>query len=405
MHEREHPLHSMSSYLGSFPPRLPRRIIEEWLPRRATVLDPFCGSGTTLVEASISGRRPIGADLNPLAIALSQAKLAHVTVSDLEFRLNDLAHGFRGETEIDEFPELLRPIFHPRTLAQLCYLQRSLVEANPEDIFLRGCILGIMHGKHRKDGSTAYLSVDMPNTFSMSPAYVKRFVEERGLQQPPVDVLGKLRERCRWLLRTGSLRERPDSLVVAADGAQIHKALTRQGISSVGGIITSPPYLGILRYGAFNWIRLWFLGFQQGEVDRHLDGTDSLDVYLSFMATFLDSAAHLLHPGAIAALVIGDVVENGQHLSLGERVWEELRGVAPFELARLEADDYDSTSKTTRVWGQERRGRATPGDRILVLRRRRIAGSARRRSNRPRGAPKALGGELPENRLGSSADC
>jgi hypothetical protein len=243
MQEREHPLHSMSSYLGSFPPRLPRRIIAEWIPNRATVLDPFCGSGTTLVEANISGRRSVGADLNPLAVALSRAKLAHVSLHDLEFRLTELASEFRGEAEIDEFPESLRPIYHPRTVAQLCYFRRSLEDARPEDVFLRGCLLGIMHGKHRRDGSTAYLSVDMPNTFSMSPAYVKRFVEERQLEQPAVDVFGKLRERCKWLLRAGCLRQRRNSLVAAADGAKIHHTLAQHGIISVGGIVTSPPYL------------------------------------------------------------------------------------------------------------------------------------------------------------------
>ena len=83
MNRREHPLHSMSSYLGGFPPRTPRAIIEQWVPPRVTVLDPFCGSGTTLLEAALSGRRAIGVDLNPLAVALASAKLAAVGLDDL----------------------------------------------------------------------------------------------------------------------------------------------------------------------------------------------------------------------------------------------------------------------------------------------------------------------------------
>src|SRR5262249_23164590 len=54
---------------------------------------------------------------------------------------------------------------------------------------------------------------------------------------------------------------------------------------------------------------------------------------------------------------------------LAERVWEELRGLIPFELAALEVDEYDQTTKTTRVWGEDRKGRATPKDRVMVLRR------------------------------------
>ena len=60
-------------------------------------------------------------------------------------------------------PDEIHLIFHPRTLAQLCYLI--------------GCVLGVMHGGERKDGTSGYLSISMPNTFSMSPDYVRRFVQ------------------------------------------------------------------------------------------------------------------------------------------------------------------------------------------------------------------------------------
>jgi len=369
MNLREHPIHSMSSYLGGFPPRTPRGIIEQLVPPRVTVLDPFCGSGTTLVEAKLSGRKAIGVDLNPLAVALARAKLATVSLSDLLFRLSELARGFRGESEIDDIPDTLTPIFHRRTLAHLCYLRRQLSLATLEDAFLRGAVAGIMHGKGRRDGSTAYLSVDMPNTFSMSPNYVRRFVEQNGLQAPPVDVFTKLRERCHWLLRSGPLPSSPRTHVLAGDATRLPAVLEESGVQSVGAIVTSPPYLGVLRYGAFNWIRLWFLGYDQHQVDSVLDGTDSLDVYLSFMASFLESASQVMRPGGIVALVIGDVVERGQHVQLAARVWEELAGVVPFEAVQIMLDPYDQSSKTTRVWGKDRMGRATPLDRVLVLRR------------------------------------
>ncbi len=179
-----------------------------------------------------------------------------------------LPDGFRGESEIDDVPDTLFPIFHRRTLAQLCYLRRALADDIPEDVFLRGCILGIMHGKHRQDGSTAYLSVDMPNTFSMSPEYVRRFVERNGLCQPAIDFLAKLRERVAWLLRSSALPVGPRVAVVHGDAVKLDGLLTCLSVRSVGAIVTSPPYLGILRYGAFNWIRLWFLGNDQYAIDR-----------------------------------------------------------------------------------------------------------------------------------------
>ena len=146
------------------------------------------------------------------------------------------------------------------------------------------------------------------------------------------------------------------------------------GLRTVGAVVTSPPYLGVLRYGAFNWIRLWFLRKTQQQIDRLLDGTDSMDVYLSFMATFFDSVAKVTKPGAVVAMVIGDVVENGQHVRLAERLWEELGDMFPFGFVDNIEDGYDNHSKTTRIWGEERKGKATPKDHVLVMRR--VSGAA-----------------------------
>ncbi len=369
MAEKKHPLHSMCSYLGCFPPSVPRKIIEEWVPEGALVLDPFCGSGTTLIEATNLGHPCIGIDLNPLAVALSSAKIQNVDVEDVNYRLQEIANSYRGRIDLEEVPESLGIFFHPRALSQLVYLREALDLSKPEDIFIRGALLGIMHGKFRKDGSTAYLSIDMPNTFSMSPAYVKRFVARHSLSRPAVDVFAKLRDRCHWLLREGSLKSSHKVHVMQGDAARLAPALQDAGIKQVDAIVTSPPYLGILRYGAFNWIRLWFLGYEPSYIDRSLDGTDSLDRYLSFMASFLMSAAEVLKPGSPVALVIGDVVEFGTHLNLAQRVWEDLGDLVPFEIAAIDLDQFDETSKTTRIWGEGKKGRATPLDRILVMER------------------------------------
>ena len=386
MGKSDHPLHSLSTYLGGFPPRVPRRIIQRWAPARSSVLDPFCGGGTTLVEAKLLGHPAYGIDLNPLGVALSLAKLQAVTFGDVVYRINVLAGEFPGPTAIDGAPEALRVIYHDSTLAQLCFLRNALGDKEPEDVFLRGCLLGIMHGKFRRGGDTAYLSIDMPNTFSMSLEYVRGYVERNGLERPRVDVFAKLRERARWVLRDGVLAATPRGRVFMEDATKLDRVLAREGVRTVGAVVTSPPYLGVLRYGAFNWIRLWFLGHDQYAIDHLLDGTDSMDGYLSFMASFLSRVGRVLRPGGVAALVIGDVVEFGHHVRLAQRVWQELQGLIPFELVTIEVDRYDSQAKTTRIWGEERRGRATPLDRVLVLRRiaRRRRPAARRNRRHPR---------------------
>lgn len=339
------------------------------------------------MEATLLGRRAYGIDLNPLGAALSRAKLQSVALGDVVYRINSLAREFPGSTALDGAPDALRVFYHDATLAQLCFLRDALGDKEPEDVFLRGCLLGIMHGKFRRGGSTAYLSIDMPNTFSMSLEYVRKYVKRNGLERPRVDVFVKLRERVQWILREGALPSTPYARVFHGDATNVDRVLAHVGVRTVGAVVTSPPYLGVLRYGAFNWIRLWFLGHDQYSIDRLLDGTDSLDSYLSFIASFLSRVARVLRPGAVVALVIGDVVEFGHHVRLAERVWQELQGVVPFKLEAIEVDRYDSESKTTRIWGEQRRGRATPLDRILVIRR--VAASRRRptarRNRRHRG--------------------
>jgi site-specific DNA-methyltransferase (adenine-specific) len=379
MADERHPFHSLCSYLGCFPPQVPRRVIEELAPRNGIVLDPFCGSGTTLVEALNMKRRAIGIDLNPLAVALSQAKIQSVSLSNVIDRIDELALGYRVRSDVDLAPDKVKIIFHPRTLAQLLYLREAFDYTRPEDVFLRGALLGIMHGKFRKGGDSAYLSIDMPNTFSMSPEYVRRFVATHSLRQPPADVFSKLRERATHLLRRGALQGAGKGIAIQGDATRLEDLLATVKVTTVHAIITSPPYLGVLRYGAFNWIRLWFLGHEPALIDKTLDSTDSLDRYLSFMANFLRAASKVLAPGAPMALVIGDVHEFDVELQLAKRVWEELAGLVPFEMVRIDADKFDSTGKTTRIWGEERKGRATPLDRVLILRRK---GRHRRSSGR-----------------------
>jgi DNA modification methylase len=367
MSEPRHPLHSLCSYLGCFPPSVPRKLIETLVPEGKLVLDPFCGSGTTVFEALRSARPAIGVDLNPLAVAITKAKIQRVSESDVNHRVMDLARSYSGTADIEQVPDDIRIIFHPRTLAQLVYLREHLEEGRPEDIFIRGVVLGMMHGKVRKDGETSYLSIDMPNTFSMSPDYVRKFVKRNRLKQIPADVFGKLRQRVSWLLRDGALPPKPSARIALGDATHLEEVLRKLSVPRVDAIITSPPYLGVLRYGAFNWIRLWFIHLEPRQVDQALDGTDSLDKYLSFMSSFLLSASTVLRNGSCVALVIGDVVEGAIHLELAKRVWEELHGTVPFRLRKIALDRFDESVKTTRIWGEGKKGRATPLDRVLIL--------------------------------------
>lgn len=69
-----HPAHKIHPFPAKFPPQLPRKFIESLTEPGDVVLDPMMGSGTTLLEAFLLGRKAIGVDIDPLALLFTRVK-------------------------------------------------------------------------------------------------------------------------------------------------------------------------------------------------------------------------------------------------------------------------------------------------------------------------------------------
>src|SRR5690606_21284169 len=67
-------IHGFHSYPARLHPRTARALVDALSQRGDLVLDPFCGSGTVLVETALAGRRGMGVDANPLSVYLSRVK-------------------------------------------------------------------------------------------------------------------------------------------------------------------------------------------------------------------------------------------------------------------------------------------------------------------------------------------
>lgn len=362
----------MCSYLGTFPPALARSVIAMFSEPGDIVMDPFCGRGTTLLESRLLGRIPIASDLSPIAIALSKAKNTSVKLEEIDRRLGDLATDYDRLLYLPEAqvqPDAIQQIFHPGSLAQLCYLKRSLLSSDlAVDHFVLGALLGVMHGSERQDGSSGYASISMPNTFSMSPNYVRKFVATNQLNRTERNVFTILRDKADRLFRevapVGCA-----GVVATTDAKRISEnAVLSEFVGRVKLVLTSPPYLDVVNYSKQNWIRAWLL--ENGLDDSSaalLDDKLTLSDWLSFLDSVVAEVEKFLAPNGVLVMVVGDVARAGRtYISLAREFIQRMAHGSVFSYIGCFEDYVGGDSKTTRIW-KATKGKATEVDRLIVL--------------------------------------
>ncbi len=410
-----HSFHPMCSYLASFPAALAHAFIARYSRRGDVVLDPFSGRGTTPLQAGAEGRIGVGNDLNPFAHLLTASKVDPAAPAEARTRLAALRLAWAADAEawlalagrvIDDpsgalslvpeagsgsmpeagterVPAEVVVCFHRRTLAQLLLVRTMLDLGRPTDRFLAAALTGILHGK-----SASYLSEIMPNTFSMAPRYVRDFAARTAFNSPDRDVFDCLERKLSRLYRQAA--PQTPGLALLGDardaGPRARVALRERGLPDRARlVVTSPPYLRVVKYGYYNWLRTWLLGFDARQIDASLDDAHHREPYLVFLRDVLAGLRPALTDDAIVVLVIGDVeFDRGRPIAgavgLAERVWEAAAAPEGYRLAGVALDDVAAHRKMTKLWGAEA-GRATKTDRILVLgateagRRRALAGA------------------------------
>ena len=373
-----HSMHTMCSYHGMFPAKVAHHFIQRYSKPGDVVLDPFSGRGTTALQARVEGRKAICNDLNPLAYVLSRAKAAPPTWDEANDFLDKMERAFKKSDKADlDVSADIRMLFHDNTLRQLCFIRdyllaKPLTSWSSSECMLAGSLAGIMHGAWRRDGTSQYLSISMPNTFSMAPQYVENFIREKGLKKLDQDVFERLRDKFARLYLDENPGEPGETY--NADAATLLSG--ELAADSVDLVVTSPPYLQVVNYAQSNWIRLWLLGIdevgrEQGEgrkqLNAVLDHRHTYKSYCEFMLRTVLGIQRVLKPDGVAVLVIGDVKEPGkENLSLAEKMWNDIKHETGLRLLDMVEDDLPAQSKVSRIWG-ETKGQATSRDCALVL--------------------------------------
>ena len=353
---RGHALHEIS-YRACFKAELPEFFISRLTAPGEAVCDPFMGRGTTLVQAALQERRPVGADINPLSVMLTRPRLAPPSLSEIERRLAEIPWD-EGEIERDD----LLVFYHPETLRQLCALRRRLaqrtsagVDLDPVDDWIRMVALNRLTGH-----SSGFFSVySLPPNQAVS-IEAQRKINEKRKQTPPLrDVPRLIARKSRKLLSQGAPPPHPAGLLGVGDAWRLDFVAD----ASVALVVTSPPFLDVVQYASDNWLRSWFAGI---DVDAVKISTHRSEAeWTRMVRACLEEFARIVAPGGHVAFEVGEV--RGGRLLLERLVWRAAEGL-PFDRLFVLVNEQEFT-KTSNCWGVENNSKGTNSNRIVVMRR------------------------------------
>src|SRR3989344_4531204 len=118
--------HGMHTYPAMMIPQIARRLIYLYGKEAKTLLDPFMGSGTSLVEASLTPhiKEAYGFDLNPLAFLISKVKTTPINIGVLDKELSKIINS-KGYKEIPKFKNI-EFWFKPKIIEQLAMIKTAV---------------------------------------------------------------------------------------------------------------------------------------------------------------------------------------------------------------------------------------------------------------------------------------
>lgn len=347
----ERATHLIHPYPAKLIRNIPRFFLEcgGVVASQATVLDPFCGSGTVLLEARMQGHRVIGADANPLARLIALAKIAPPPVADVRQRLDSImAYAAVGDGDIPDVVNI-DYWFSPHVKSQLARLRSALLTVCGgvfDDPFMWTCFSSCV-----RRVSLADPRLSVPVRINPDRAKLYGAKGDEVLQR-----LERLKQvqvfQVFWQVTLANIRRLERTVIPqGAPEPQIYNDARAIGAAdnSVDLIMTSPPYVGAQKYVRASSLCLGWLGLSPSgklrPLERQSIGREHLDAheakcsvstgyprvdamlasiasnnplrariastYISEMATAIAEAMRVLKPGGMMILVAGPNIVAG----------------------------------------------------------------------------------------------
>ncbi|MCX6817291.1 MAG: DNA methyltransferase [Candidatus Aenigmarchaeota archaeon] len=359
--------HGIHKYPARMIPQIANRLIKVYSKEDDTILDPFCGSGTVLVESLLLRRNSVGNDINPLAVLLTKVKSTPIEFRKLNFNMTDflsgINDGFKTNKLIEPPKDILPNLLHWFREDVACRLDFILNEINKvknDDIkdFLKvvfsKTVFDVSNIDHRSSRFIRILQPDelskfKPNTFAV-------------FSKNTFDSLKMMNEFVREIEKLG-LKRIPTVRITKNDARKLPFKDNEFDCS-----ITSPPYgeekntIGYARWSKLSvaWLKMNHGSMNKAEknalgsmVNKDVVGRlkelpskttinvlyelaktdeerviDALPFFFDYLKTF-EEVYRIVKDGAYYCVVVGDRMIRKRSLDM-EKVTVELGNAAGF---------------------------------------------------------------------------
>ena len=236
--ERTKHVHRLHPYLGKFIPQLVENLLSRYFRPGQHVLDPFAGSGTTLVQALESGLDATGVDIAAFNCLLMDVKTRAYNPFVLEQELR-AAHARVAEPTRERPTSYIRRWYAPRAARELLAF-RALVNEYEHGDVLRVVLARAARSARR----TTHFDLDFPREPQLESYWCHKHrrtcqpvqTASQFLRRYTLDTLARLKE-------FGHLRGRGSTANVIHADVREHRLAGRYA-----GVLTSPPYPGLIDY-------------------------------------------------------------------------------------------------------------------------------------------------------------
>ncbi len=315
-------VHGFHSYPARLHPSTARRLVEAFSAESGRVLDPFCGSGTVLVEARQAGRHVFGIDANPLAVELSLLKSQGATPQFVE-ELLSAATAIREHAEARRvaksgptrrYGSADRELYDAHVLLELDGLRDGISKIKSNGV--RRALMLVLSAALTKVSKRQSDTAPRALPKRLAGGFTIRFFESKAR-----DLARRLTE---FTARLPPDAPAPKCAVGdARDLSQIEPG-------SLDLIVSSPPYPGVYDYFDHHELRLRWLGLDETQFEateigarRRLSGIGfdpAVQRWEKELGACFDAFRGALTPQGSIALVIADSVLGGHALYADEAV-------------------------------------------------------------------------------------